>query len=758
MMGMKPDEFHIDAMTPGRPIRPRPEFKFTTNGFIMNKDKKSPQDRKGSSPKSPTNETTSKPSAGKAGISDAAAAPKPSATTIEKKTKAFANSEPGVPGASQASSAKPVKAGPEVAATAAEPASHAAASAPRTPNPSAAEPGSAALEKPAAPATLVTKTAPVLPTAPNAADRSVSNVREERPEPKPEPVARAPAQPDAGVADNVAAVPAATPAPVPGSEQAPEHRSAEPVRQKERQAKPRGDTQWHEPVHEAPHAPDWTPPPHHPVRNPLFIVHISSELAPVAKVGGLADVVFGLSREMEQRGNHVEVILPKYDCMRYDQIRDLQCAYEDLWVPWYGGAIHCSVYFGLVHGRKTFFVEPHSQDNFFNRWVVYGFNDDLMRFAFFSRAALEFLWKSGKHPDIIHCHDWQTALVPVLLFEIYQQIGMTHPRVCFTIHNFKHQGATGGGVLGATGLNRPEYYFHYDRLRDNNNPQALNLMKGGIVYSNFVTTVSPRYASEAKDQGQGFGLEPTLHIYHTKYGGVVNGIDYEVWSSEIDPLIPVNYSVDSLDLKYENKRALRHRLMLADNEKPIVAFVGRLDPQKGIELIRHALFYTQAQGGQFVLLGSSPDNSINAYFWGLKHQFNDNPDVHLEISYNEDLAHLIYAGADIAVAPSRFEPCGLIQLIAMRYGTIPVVREVGGLADTVIDKDFSNRALNERNGYVFRDYDEAGLESALGRAIACYYQYPEHFRELMKNAMRYDYSWNHPGQDYLNIYDFIREK
>jgi len=337
-------------------------------------------------------------------------------------------------------------------------------------------------------------------------------------------------------------------------------------------------------------------------------------------------------------------------------------------------------------------------------------------------------------------------------------MGMTHPRVCFTIHNFKHQGTTGGGVLNATGLNRPEYYFHYDRLRDNNNPQAINLMKGGIVYSNFVTTVSPRYANEAKDQGQAFGLEPTLHIHHSKYGGVVNGVDYEVWNPEIDPLLSVNYSVDSLDLKYENKRALRHRLMLADNEKPIIAFVGRLDPQKGIELIRHALFYTLAQGGQFVLLGSSPDHSLNAYFGGLKHQFNDNPDAHLEIGYNEELAHLIYAGADITVVPSRFEPCGLIQLIAMRYGTIPVVREVGGLADTVIDKDFSNRALNERNGYVFRDYNEAGLESALGRAIACYYQYPEHFRALMKNAMRYDYSWNHPGQDYLNIYDFVREQ
>ncbi|MFM8445217.1 MAG: glycogen synthase, partial [Methylococcus sp.] len=227
------------------------------------------------------------------------------------------------------------------------------------------------------------------------------------------------------------------------------------------------------------------PPPHHPVRNPLFIVHIAPEMAPVAKVGGLADVVSGLCRELGQRGNTVEIILPKYDCLRYDQIDDLQCAYEDLWVPWGDASIHASVFSGSVEGLKCYFIEPHSPDNFFNRGVVYGFNDDVMRFAFFTRAALEFLWKAGKHPDIIHCHDWQTALVPVMLYDIYQPMGMVHPRVCFTIHNFKHQGATGGGVLNATGLNRPEYYFHYDRLRDNNNPQAINLMKGGIVYSNF---------------------------------------------------------------------------------------------------------------------------------------------------------------------------------------------------------------------------------------------------------------------------------
>lgn len=490
----------------------------------------------------------------------------------------------------------------------------------------------------------------------------------------------------------------------------------------------------------------------------LFVVQITPELAPVAKVGGLADVVFGLSNELETRGNQVEIILPKYDCLRHDHIWGLCETYNDLWVPWYSGAIHCTVYFGFVHGRKCFFIEPHSGDNFFNRGGIYGFSDDVLRFAFFSRAAIEFLWKSGKNPDIIHCHDWQTGLVPVFLYELYQPLGYRHPRVCFTIHNFKHQGVTGAQLVYATGLNRPEYYAHYDRLRDNHNPHALNIMKGGVVYSNFITTVSPRYARETKDQGQAFGLEPTLHIHHAKFGGVVNGIDYNVWNPEVDRYLPYNYSIDNLDDKYLNKRALRDRLMLADGDKPIIGFVGRLDPQKGLELIRHAIFYALHRRGQFVLLGSSPDGQINNYFWGLKHQLNDNPDVHIEIGFNEELSHLIYAGADLLLVPSRFEPCGLTQLISMRYGTVPVVREVGGLADTVFDKDFSERPLNERNGFVFRDYDYSGQESALGRAISCYYDYPNDFRDVMKNAMNSDYSWKNPGQDYLNIYDFIRDQ
>ncbi|HEY9909433.1 MAG TPA: glycogen/starch synthase, partial [Thermosynechococcaceae cyanobacterium] len=343
----------------------------------------------------------------------------------------------------------------------------------------------------------------------------------------------------------------------------------------------------------------------------MYIVQIASECAPVIKAGGLGDVVYGLSRELETRGHTVELILPKYDCMRYDHIWGLHEAYNDLMVPWFGGAVHCTVFCGWVHGRLCFFIEPHSNDFFFDRHCYYGCDDDVMRFAFFSKAALEFLLRSNKRPDVLHCHDWQTGLVPVLLFEIYQYGGMEHQRVCYTIHNFKHQGVAGANLLWATGLNREEYYFHYDRLQDNFNPFALNLMKGGIVYSNFVTTVSPNHAWEARCSEIGYGLGHTLHLAQGKFGGILNGIDYEVWSPETDRYIPQPFSPDDLGGKAKSKRALRERLLLQDADKPLIAFIGRLDEQKGVHLVHHAIYYALHCDAQFVLLGSATEASIN---------------------------------------------------------------------------------------------------------------------------------------------------
>jgi starch synthase len=488
----------------------------------------------------------------------------------------------------------------------------------------------------------------------------------------------------------------------------------------------------------------------------MFTVVITPECAPVAKVGGLADVVQGLSRELVIRGNAVEIILPKYDCMRYDRIWGLTKTDSDLWVPFPNQWVRCDVFFGFVEGLKCFFIEPHSAHNFFNRGVFYGSPaDDAVRFAFFCRAALEFLLKAHKHPDVIHCHDWQTGLVPVLLFEMYKHLGMTHPRVCYTLHNLGHQGITGEHVLRQVGLN-PAHYMTPDRLLDETHRGAVNLMKGGIVFSNFVTTVSPRYAGEVRHTGLGRGLQRILNIHSPKLGGVLNGVDYNVWNPEIDHHLACRYSTTTLQDKYHNKEALRARLWLRHEFKPLVAAVGRLDHQKGIELIRHAVFYCLAKGCQFVLLGSGPHGNVNHEFWELKRRLNDHPDCHLEIGHNEELAHLIYAGADMLIVPSAYEPCGLTQMIALKYGTVPVVRNTGGLADTVFDADYAHKPYHERNGYVFNDHNHQGLESALHRAIGMWYSYPHHFRELMENGMRCDYSWNRPGSDYLNIYKHIR--
>jgi starch synthase len=487
----------------------------------------------------------------------------------------------------------------------------------------------------------------------------------------------------------------------------------------------------------------------------MYIAMVASECAPVAKVGGLADVVHGLARELQLRGHAVEVVLPMYDCMRYDRIAGLEKCYEALWVPYFEHWIRCDVFRGHVDDFPCLFVKPLSRENFFDRGVYYGQDDDAARFAFFSRAALEYLFKTGRQPDVIHCHDWQTGLVPVLLYEMYQPMGMGHPRVCYTLHNVRHQGVTGPHILRQCGL-EPAHLMVPDKLRDNTHAGAVNLMKGGIVYSNFVTTVSPRYAEEIKHTVLGHGLQGTLNANAHKFGGVLNGLDYATWNPEVDDHIPHRYSAGDIAGKFLDKQALRQRLMLQDRFKPIVAVVSRLDQQKGVQLISHAIFYALANRAQFVLLGAGSEKVINDHFLALKHRLNDNPDCHLEIAYDEELSHLFYAGADILVIPSAFEPCGLTQIIAMKYGTVPVVRATGGLADTVFDANHAHKPYEERTGFTFDDFSEAGLESALGRAIGLWYRFPRYFHQLRLNAMRQDYSWAQSGSHYLNIYEHIR--
>ncbi len=486
----------------------------------------------------------------------------------------------------------------------------------------------------------------------------------------------------------------------------------------------------------------------------MYIVMITPEISPAAKVGGLADVIVGLSRQLLQLGHSVDVICPMYSCMRYDCIEDLHEVYEQLWVPYYDEWRCEKVFEGRVSGIKTFFV---TGNDYTQRESVYGYDDDLFRFVYFSRAALEFMFKSEKRPDIIHCHDWATGLVPVIYYDIYGLLGWGESRVVYTIHNNECQGKCwyGDRLLGMVGLDCGRY-FSEDKLKDGHN--TINMMRGGVVFSNFVTTVSPTFAGELRTPGGGRGLDAVFNAHADKLGGVINGVDYSAWNPATDRKLAANFTCETFEEKYRNKAALREWLHLEDAWRPIVSVVTRLTHQKGLELIKHGIHAALAMNAQFVLLGESPDGAVNGSFWQIKNQLADNPHVHLWIGYHEDLAHLIYAGSDLFLIPSLFEPCGLTQMIALRYGTVPVVRATGGLNDTVFDVDYSGSELEETNGYVFNDATPADVDSALGRAIRCWFDAPDVFNILARNVIRWDYSWTNPAKDYENIYNWIKAK
>ena len=339
--------------------------------------------------------------------------------------------------------------------------------------------------------------------------------------------------------------------------------------------------------------------------------------------------------------------------MRYDHVHGLWPAYDDLWVPWYSGAVHCSVWFGFVEGCKCFFIEPHSADRFFERGHFYGSADDVERFAFFSKAALEFMLKSGKRPQVIHCHDWQTALVPVLLFEIYQHIGLWDQRVCYTVHNFSHQGVCGEPVLWATGLCSPERFYDYNRLRDNFNPSAINLMKGGIVYSNFVTTVSPQHAWEVRHTDQGMGLGHTLHVHRGKFGGILNGVDYQVWNPETDGVIPSRYGPDWLDDKYANKQALRDRFWLRQRQQAHRRLHRPSGPPEGRAPDRSLDLLCARPGRPIRADRAEPRSRDRRPLLAPQEALNEDQDCHPELGFSVELAHLTYARADLLLMPQH---------------------------------------------------------------------------------------------------------
>ena len=492
-----------------------------------------------------------------------------------------------------------------------------------------------------------------------------------------------------------------------------------------------------------------------PEEKRMYIVMITPEVAPAAKVGGLADMVTGLGRELMKRGHRVELVVPMYHGLRRECVEDLKEYFPELPVPHGGQWLKEKVYSGVVSGLPAFFV---TAGLYTLRPNIYGYDDDIRRFAYFTRAAMEFLFKSERRPHILHAHDWAVGLAPVMLYDIYQALGWNRTRAVFTIHNNECQGVTDdvGGVLGLAGLDWRNYH-RPDRLRDDVRPGAVNLLKGAVVYSNFVTTVSPTYAGEIKTPLGGRGLHATLAAHSAKIGGVINGIDYEYWNPASDPVLAARYSSgDDFIEKYRNKYALREKMELRDCWRPIVSAVTRLTGQKGLALIRAAAEMVPDMEAQFVLLGAAPDPKVDQEFHRLAAELADNRDVHLWLGYNEDLAHLVYAGSDLFLMPSLYEPCGLAQMIAMRHGTVPIARRTGGLADTVVDPETSGRGTADANGFLFVDPTPEALEKALRRAIRMWYEDPRAFGHLARNGMRRDFSWRHPAKDYENIYNYIR--
>ncbi|KAK6150057.1 hypothetical protein DH2020_017582 [Rehmannia glutinosa] len=442
----------------------------------------------------------------------------------------------------------------------------------------------------------------------------------------------------------------------------------------------------------------------------LHVIHIAAEMAPVAKVGGLGDVVTGLSKALQKKGHLVEIVLPKYDCMQYDLIRDFKALDVPVESYFDGQLFKNKIWIGTVEGLPVYFIEPHHPSKFFWRGQYYGERDDFKRFSFFSRAALELLLQAGKKPDIIHCHDWQTAFV----------------------------------------LNRP------DRMQDNSANDRVNPVKGAIVFSNIVTTVSPSYAQEVRTA--------------EKFVGILNGIDTDAWNPATDPFLKVQYNSNDIEGKAENKEALRRHLGLssANTRQPLVACITRLVPQKGVHLIRHAIYRTLELGGQFVLLGSSPvpqiqessafsiSGEISLFFQrefeDISNQFKTHEHARLLLKYDESLAHLIYAASDMLIIPSIFEPCGLTQMIAMRYGSIPIARKTGGLNDSVFDVDDDTIPVQYRNGFTFLTADEQGFNNALERAVYRYNNDVDGWKQLVQKDMSIDFSWDTSASLYEELY------
>lgn len=473
----------------------------------------------------------------------------------------------------------------------------------------------------------------------------------------------------------------------------------------------------------------------------MKILFASSEAAPFIKTGGLGDVAAALPKTLSQTPDaEIFVFLPYYKSMKDNS--DLEVEFVTSftvplsWRNAYAGIFRAT---SSKDNLQYYFID--NEYYFYRDGAIYGHVDDGERYAYFAKAILESLQYLDWYPDVIHCNDWQTALVPVFLKAQYQGNEAYWPiKTVYTIHNIEYQGWAGAGFLGEVlGLGE-----EWCGTLDMNG--SCNLMKAAILTADKVSTVSRTYAYEIQDPYFAHGLDGILRENSWKLAGVVNGIDTEVWNSASDPLIYANFDTDTLEKKAENKRFLQERLGLAvRDDVPVVIMITRLAGHKGVDLIQAVMDDLMWDDLQMVVIGTGEaqyEDMFRGYAYAFPHKLSAN------IVFDNTLAHQAYAGGDLVLMPSKQEPCGLTQLIAMRYGTIPVVRETGGLFDTVPAYD---PETGEGRGFTFKTYNAHDMLDAIRRGAALF-QDKEAWTALQRSVMEHDSSWNSSVEDYWQIY------
>lgn len=492
-------------------------------------------------------------------------------------------------------------------------------------------------------------------------------------------------------------------------------------------------------------------PMNRPTR-PLRIVLTSSEAVPFSKTGGLADVVGALAKSLDQLGHDVVLIVPDYTLLRQSSPSLPRVSETGLTftIPMNGQNVTGSVNWTMLPGTDVR-VLLIRQPEYFDRRQLYqeqghGYIDNCARFCFFSRAVMEVCRRMLLRPDIIHCNDWQTGIIPALLNTQYaNEPGFERTASIMTLHNMAFQGRFWHFDMPLTGMDWKYFNYHHMEAWGD-----LNLLKTGIAFADQVTTVSPTYASEICEPEGGYGLEGILRHRRADLVGILNGIDADVWNPETDQLLPAKYSSATLvDGKARCKTYLQNRLKLPQrSDVPLFGMVSRMSDQKGFDLIMGSAERLLSHDVQFAFLGTG-DPHYEHQVRDLSRRYPDK--VAAEIGFDESLAHQIEGGADSFLMPSRFEPCGLNQMYSLRYGTVPIVRKVGGLADSVSDFDPTSPSVGSANGFVFTEYSRDVFAATVERAIDTWNAKPV-WNQLVNNGMSRDWSWTGSAARYVDVY------